>query len=62
MNLAFKQLKALMVRDFLLANPNCNELLHIYNDASSYLMGAYIVQDSKPVALWSHKLNDAQLK
>ncbi len=25
-------------------------------------MGAYIVQDDKPVAFWSCKLNDAQLK
>ncbi len=25
-------------------------------------MGAYTVQDDKPVAFWSHKLNDAQLK
>ncbi len=25
-------------------------------------MGAYIVQDNKPVAFWSHKLNDVQLK
>ncbi len=35
---------------------------HIYTDASSNQMGAYIVQDEKPVAFLSCKFNDAQLK
>ncbi len=62
MDLAFKCMKTLMARDCLLAYPNHNEPFHIYTDASSYQMGAYIVQDAKPVAFWSSKLNDTQLK
>ncbi len=67
MDLALKGTKALMAHDCLLtypnlAYPNHNKLFHIYSDVSSYQMGAYIVQDDKPVAFWAHKLNDVQLK
>ncbi len=62
MVLAFNQMQALMIQDCLLAYPIHNKPIHIYPDASSYQMGAYIVQDNKPVAFWSCKLNDDQLK
>ncbi len=62
MDLVFECMKALMVCDCHLAYPNHNKPFHIYTDDSSYQMGAYIVQDDKPVAFWSCKLNDAQLK
>ncbi len=54
-------MKSLMAQDCLLVYPNHNKLFHIYTDASSYQMGTYIVQDNKPVAFWSCKINDAQL-
>ncbi len=62
MDLAFKQMKAIMAWDCLIAYPNYNKPFHIYTDTSSYQMGVYIVQDDKPVAIWSCKINDAQLK
>ncbi len=62
MDFALKHMKALMVHYCLLAYPNHNKPFHIYTNASIYQMGAYIVQDDKPVAFWLHKLDDAQLK
>ncbi len=47
-----------MASECLLAYPNHNESFHINADA----LGAYFVQDNKPVAFWSCKLNDVQLK
>ncbi len=55
-------MKAFIAQDCLLAYPKHNKPFHIYTDTSSYQMGAYIVQDDKPVAFWSCKLNDTQLK
>ncbi len=60
MDLAFKHMKVLMAR--LLTYPNHNKPFHISTNASSYQMGAFIVQDDKPVAFWLYKLNDAHLK
>lgn len=62
MDFTFKYIKALMDWDCLLAYTNHNKAFNIFIDASSYQMGAYIVQDSKLVASWSHKPNDAHLK
>ncbi len=55
-------MKALMAKDGLLAYPNHNQPFHFYTDASSYQMGACVVQDDKPEAFQSYKLNDTQLK
>ncbi len=62
MDLAFKRMKALMEGDCLLAYHNHNKPFHIFTDISNYQMGAYIVQDDKPVAYLLRKLNDAQQK
>ncbi len=62
MDLAFKCMKVLMAHDCLLTYPNQNKPFHIYTDASSYQMGAYIFHGDISVAFWSRKLNDAQLK
>ena len=60
MDNAFKQMKAILSAATLMANPNYNKPFHIYKDASDYHMGAVIMQDEKPVAYWSRKLNGAQ--
>ena len=46
--------------DVLCAYPDHNKPFHIYTDSSDYQMGSVIMQNGKPVAFWSKKLNPAQ--
>ena len=58
--LAFRQMKALLAEECLLACPDYNEPFHIYVDASDYQLGAVILQKNKPVAYFSRKLSPTQ--
>ena len=60
MDNAFKQMKAILSEDVPTAYPNHNKPFHIYTGASDYQMGEVIMQDEKPVAYWSQKINEAQ--
>jgi hypothetical protein len=57
---AFDQFKTLISKETLLTFPNFNEPFHIFTDASKYQLGAVIMQNDKPLAFYSRKLNSAQ--
>ena len=57
---AFDRLKRVISRETLLAFPDFNKEFHIYTDASAYQLGAVIMQDNKPLAFYSRKMNAAQ--
>jgi RNase H-like domain found in reverse transcriptase len=44
----------------LLSFPDFNKPFHMYMDASKYQLGSFIMQDDKPLAFYSRKLNPAQ--
>ena len=59
-NAAFQKAKAILAKDAFLQYPDHNKDFHIYCDASNLQLGAVIIQNGRPVAYYSRKLNKAQ--
>jgi hypothetical protein len=57
---AFDEVKRVMSREAILSFPDFTKEFHIYTDASEYQLGAVIMQEGKPIAFYSRKLNSAQ--
>ncbi len=57
---AFKHIKGLLAKDAFIRYPDPNKPFHVYTDASDVQLGAVIIQEGKPVAYFSRKLNSAQ--
>ena len=57
---AFEDIKAIISRETLLAYPDFSKDFHIYTDSSDYQLGTVIMQDDRPLAFYSRKLNSAQ--
>ena len=54
---AFEEMKRIIMRETLLAYPNFSEVFDIHTDASLTQLGACILQNGKPIAFYSRKLN-----
>ena len=59
---SFNDVKAIITRDVALAYPEYSKEFEIYNDASSWQMGAVITQQNRPIAFFSRKLSTMQQK
>ena len=59
---AFDTMKKIMSRETLLAYPNFNIPFKIHTDASHTQLGAVILQENRPIAFYSRKLNPAQTR
>ena len=57
---AFEEMKKIVSRETLLSFPDFTKEFHIYTDASNTQLGAVIMQEGKPLAFYSRKMNKAQ--
>jgi len=51
-----------IAKETLLAYPNFNKPFQTHTDASHYQLGAVVLQEGKPIAFYSRKLNPAQMR
>ena len=58
----FEAIKNVFLRKTLLSYPDFNQPFDIHTDASDLQLGAVIIQNKKPIAFNSQKLNPAQTR
>jgi Reverse transcriptase (RNA-dependent DNA polymerase)/RNase H-like domain found in reverse transcriptase len=56
---AYNEVKWVISKETLLSFPDFDKPFHVYTDASKYQLGSIIMQDDKPLAFYSRKLNPA---
>ena len=57
---SFEEIKRVISKETLLTFPDFTKEFHVYTDASKIQLGAVIMQEGKPLAFYSRKLNKAQ--
>ena len=57
---AFQEIKRVIATSTALAYPDFTKPFHIYTDASNKQLGSVLMQEGKPLAFYSRKLNSAQ--
>jgi hypothetical protein len=60
MQKVFDYMRLLMAADALAAYPDHNERFNVYTDTSDLQLGAFIIQEGRPVAYFSCKLTKSQ--
>jgi len=58
---AFEKTKAVIAIDTMSVYPDHSKKYDIYTDASDYQLGVVLIQEGRPVAYYSKKLNSAQM-
>jgi hypothetical protein len=56
------EIKQKVSKETLLVFPDFEKEFHVYTDASNKQLGAVIMQEVKPLAFYSRKLNSAQTR
>ena len=59
---AFEEIKRVIAKETILAFPDFTKPFHLHTDASDYQLGAVVMQDNRPLAFYSRKMNNAQRK
>ena len=59
---AFEETKRMLQKETMLAYPHFEKEFHIYADASDTQLGGVIMQENKPLAFYTRKMNPAQAK
>jgi hypothetical protein len=57
---AFDRMRLLMAANALAAYPDHNKWFNVYTDASDFQLGAYNIQEGRPVAYFLQKLTKSQ--
>ena len=57
---AFKEMKTVIGQETMLTILDFNKKFHVYTNASNTQLRAVIMQEGKPLAFYSHKMNSAQ--
>jgi len=57
---AFETLKGILVKELVLKLPGFNKDFEIHFDASDFVIGGFLVQEGRPMAFESKKLNETE--